>query len=88
VANLSTLSEYALGFVKVGGYFISQKGPEYKEELRDAENAIKTMGAVVEEVIEVPLPNDIEHYLVVLKKIKQTNKKYPRGGGKPRKKPL
>ncbi len=88
VANLSTLSEYALGFVKVGGYFISQKGPEYKEELKEAENAIKTMGAVVEEVIEVPLPNDIEHYLVVLKKIKSTNKKYPRGGGKPRKKPL
>lgn len=88
VANLATLSEYALGFVKVGGYFISQKGPEYKEEIKDAENAIKTMGAEVSDVIKVPLPNDIEHYLVVIKKVKPTNKKYPRGGGKPRKNPL
>lgn len=88
VANLATLSEYALGFVKVGGYFISQKGPEYKDEIKDAENAIKTMGAEIEDVIKVPLPNDIEHYLVVIKKVKPTNKKYPRGGGKPRKNPL
>ncbi|MGI5949823.1 16S rRNA (guanine(527)-N(7))-methyltransferase RsmG [Peptoniphilus sp.] len=88
VANLATLSEYALGFVKVGGYFISQKGPEYKDEIKDAENAIKIMGAEIEDVIKVPLPNDIEHYLVVIKKVKTTNKKYPRGGGKPRKNPL
>ncbi|MET3617752.1 16S rRNA (guanine527-N7)-methyltransferase [Peptoniphilus olsenii] len=88
VANLRTLSEYALGFVKVGGYFISQKGPEYIEEIKDAQNAIKIMGAEVQETIKVPLPNDIEHYLIVIKKVKNTNKKYPRGGGKPRKKPL
>lgn len=88
VANLRTLSEYSLGFVKVGGYFISQKGPEYIEEIKEAQNAIKIMGAEVQETIKVPLPNDIEHYLIVIKKVKNTNKKYPRGGGKPRKKPL
>lgn len=88
VANLATLTEYAMGFVKVGGYFISQKGPEYKEELEKAKRAIELMGGVVEDVIHIPLPKDIDHYIIVIKKIKKTDKKYPRGGGKPRKTPL
>lgn len=88
VANLSTLTEYAMGFVKVGGYFISQKGPEYEEELKNAKRAIEIMGGVVEDVIHTPLPNDIDHYIILIKKVKATDKKYPRGGGKPRKSPL
>lgn len=88
VANLSTLTEYAMGFVKVGGYFISQKGPEYEEELKNAKRAIEIMGGVVEDVIRTPLPNDIDHYIILIKKVKATDKKYPRGGGKPRKSPL
>ena len=88
VANLSTLTEYAMGFVKVGGYFISQKGPEYEEELKNAKRAIEIMGGVVEDVIHTRLPNDIDHYIILIKKVKATDKKYPRGGGKPRKSPL
>lgn len=88
VANLSTLTEYSMAFVKVGGYFISQKGPEYKEELKSAKRAIELMGGEVKDVIHTPLPNDIDHYIIVIKKVKATDKKYPRGGGKPRKSPL
>ncbi len=88
VANLSTLTEYAMAFVKVGGYFISQKGPEYREELKSAKRAIELMGGEVKDVIRTPLPNDIDHYIIVIKKVKATDKKYPRGGGKPRKSPL
>lgn len=88
VANLSTLTEYAMAFVKVGGYFISQKGPEYREELKSAKRAIELMGGEVKDVIHTPLPNDIDHYIIVIKKVKATDKKYPRGGGKPRKLPL
>lgn len=88
VANLSTLTEYAMAFVKVGGYFISQKGPEYKEELKSAKRSIELMGGEVKDVIHTPLPNDIDHYIIVIKKVKATDKKYPRGGGKPRKSPL
>lgn len=88
VANLSTLTEYSMAFVKVGGYFISQKGPEYKEELKSAKRAIELMGGEVKDVIHTPLPNDIDHYIIVIKKAKTTDKKYPRGGGKPRKSPL
>lgn len=88
VANLSTLTEYSMAFVKVGGYFISQKGPEYKEELKSAKRAIELMCGEVKDVIHTPLPNDIDHYIIVIKKVKATDKKYPRGGGKPRKAPL
>lgn len=88
VANLSTLTEYSMAFVKVGGYFISQKGPEYKEELKSAKRAIELMGGEVKDIIHTPLPNDIDHYILVIKKVKATDKKYPRGGGKPRKSPL
>ncbi len=88
VANSSTLTEYSMAFVKVGGYFISQKGPEYKEELKSAKRAIELMGGEVKDVIHTPLPNDIDHYIIVIKKVKATDKKYPRGGGKPRKSPL
>lgn len=88
VANLSTLLEYDLPFVKVGGYFIAMKGPEYKAELEKAENAIKKLGGELKEVIEVELPMDIKHYLVIIEKIAPTDKIYPRAGGKPKSKPL
>ncbi|MGO1580492.1 MAG: 16S rRNA (guanine(527)-N(7))-methyltransferase RsmG [Peptoniphilaceae bacterium] len=88
VANLSTLLEYDLPFVKIGGYFIAMKGPEYKVELEKADNAIKKLGGELKEVIEVELPMDIKHYLVIIKKISPTDKIYPRAGGKPKSKPL
>lgn len=88
VANLSTLLEYDLPFVKVGGYFISMKGPEYKEEIEGAKNALKLLGGELEEVVEIKLPMDITHYLLIIKKTKKTPDKYPRGGGKPKNKPL
>lgn len=88
VANLSTLSEYCLPFAKIGGYFVAMKGPEYKEELSLATKALKTLGGAVEDVKGISLPLDINHYLIVIKKIKQCPKKYPRQGGKPKSKPL
>ena len=88
VANLATLCEYALPFVKAGGYFIAMKGPEYEKELEEAKNAIRLLGGKHVESIEVKLPMDITHYLLVIKKINNTDKKYPRSGGKPRSKPL
>ena len=89
VASLDTLSEYCLPFVKVGGHFISMKGPDVEEEIKLSKNAIKTLGGnvVKTEKIKIPL-SDIEHSLIIIEKIKQTPTKYPRGGGKPRKKPL
>ena len=89
VASLDTLSEYCIPFVKVGGYFVSMKGPDIDEELKSSKNAIDTLGGriVDAKLIEIP-ETDIVHSLIIIQKIRQTPTKYPRGGGKPRKNPL
>ena len=88
VAELPTLLEYAVPFVKAGGYFIAMKGANAEEEIKKAENALKVLGCSVEDTISVKLPPDITHCLIVIRKNKKTEKKYPRGQGKPRKNPL
>lgn len=88
VARLNILSEYCLPFVELGGYLIAMKGPEGLEEIEEAEKAINTLGAELTRCEEFFLPDGDKRILVVLRKIKGTPKKYPRGGGKPRKDPL
>lgn len=89
VASLDTLSEYCLPFVKVGGYFISMKGPELEDELKLSKNAIDTLGGKLIDTKMVTIPGtDITHSLIIIEKVKETSTKYPRGGGKPRKNPL
>ncbi|MBW4827761.1 MAG: 16S rRNA (guanine(527)-N(7))-methyltransferase RsmG [Clostridiaceae bacterium] len=89
VASLDVLSEYTLPFVKVGGHFIAMKGEDIEEELKNAENAIKTLGGRFKEKILIKLPStDIVHSLIIIEKIKETLPKYPRQAGKPKKKPL
>lgn len=89
VANLQTLLEYCLPFVKVGGYFIAMKGPNFKEELKDSKGAIKILGGVLDKVIEYELPLSLgQRSLIIIKKVKVTPHRFPRSGGKPRTKPL
>ena len=88
VANLATLYEYCLPFVKVGGYMVAMKGPDIEGELKEGQAALKALGGELVEVKKVDLPQDIEHTLVLVKKVKTTPKKYPRAGGKPRKNPI
>lgn len=89
VANLSTLSEYCLPFVKQGGKFISYKSEKIAEESLAAEKAIDILGGRVADRIEFMLPDcDIYRNLVVIEKIKETPKKYPRKAGLPGKEPL
>lgn len=89
VANLSTLSEYCLPFVKVGGQFISYKSEKITEEKNAAENAIKLLGGKVKHQVAFFLPDsDIYRNLFVIEKVKETPKKYPRKAGLPGKEPL
>lgn len=88
VANLATLYEYCLPFVRVGGYMVAMKGPDIEGELQEGQTALKTLGGELVEVRKVDLPPDIEHTLILVKKVKTTPKKYPRAGGKPRKNPI
>lgn len=89
VANLSTLSEYCLPYVKVGGFFISYKSEKISEEMQSAHRAITALGGEVSEQKEFMLPDsEIYRNLFVIKKIQATPKKYPRKAGLPSKEPL
>ena len=89
VANLSTLSEYCIPFVKEGGSFISYKSGKIDEELEQAKNAVKILGGKVQDVVKFPLMDtDMDRSFVVIKKMKPTAKKYPRKAGLPSKEPL
>ena len=86
VARLNTLCEYCMPFVKVGGIFLSLKG-DAEEELKEAQNAIKILGGKVKENYLYELEG-AKRALITIEKIKNTDKKYPRGNGRERKNPL
>ena len=89
VANLSTLSEYLLPFVKIDGKMICMKGSEVEEELNNSKYAIKELGGEISLQDEFCLPDtDIKRNIIVIKKIKYTPKLYPRKAGLPSKEPL
>lgn len=89
VANLSTLSEYCLPFVKVGGSFISYKSGESDEEIRHSDRAISVLGGKIEKIDKFLLPGtDMGRALVKITKVKNTPGKYPRKAGVPGKEPL
>lgn len=88
VASLRNLSEYCLPFVKVGGAFIALKGPDWKEELAEAKNAIGTMGGKVEKVEEFTLPDESKRAILVIRKVSQTPPQFPRTAAKMTKKPI
>ena len=89
VANLSTLVEYLLPLVKVGGICICMKGSEIKEELENSKKAIQILGGEIQEVEEFYLSGtDIKRTIVIIKKISSTPKKYPRKPGTPAKEPI
>ena len=89
VANMSSLSEFCLPFVKKGGYFIPLKGPAIEEEISASNKAIKVLGGSLERIIPVEIEDsDLNHNLVVVKKINNTASLYPRKAASIQKKPI
>ena len=88
VANLSSLSEYCLPLVKIGGSFISYKSKGYDIEVNDAKNAIKVLGGEISSSIKFELDEYGERNLLDIRKIKSTSNKYPRKAGLPTKEPI
>ena len=89
VANMSTLAEFCLPFVKVGGQFISYKSEKIVEEIETAGKAISILGGKIDGQVEFNLPDsDIYRNLFIIKKVKHTPGKYPRKAGLPAKEPL
>lgn len=89
VANLATLSEYCLPFVKTGGFFVSYKSEKIMEEFENAGEAIKILGGKYVKQVEFTLPSsDIYRNLFVIQKVKNTPGKFPRKAGLPSKEPI
>ena len=89
VANMSVLSEFCLPYVKIGGSFIALKGPAVDQEIKESINAIKLLGGECINVCEVSIEGtELRHNLVVVKKIKECSKTYPRKAGLITKNPL
>ena len=87
VARLNTLAEYCIPFIKIGGSFIAYKGSDILEE-KEAQNAVKKLGAKLEIVDNYTLFDCGERNFYIYKKVEKTDNKYPRGNGKERKNPL
>lgn len=87
VANLSTLTEYCLPFVKIGGQFISYKSGECEQEVDESKSAVFLLGGKVKDVIKFEL-GDSGRSFIVVDKVNGTPKTYPRKAGTPSKKPL
>ena len=89
VANLSTLSEYCLPYVKIGGMFVPYKSGEIDEELNNSKKAVQILGGNIADVVKFQLPGtDIGRSFIRINKTKNTPKNYPRKAGLPSKEPL
>ena len=89
VANMSTLCEYCLPYVKVGGNFIAFKSEKASEELGKAKGAIHLLGGKLSSSNEFILPDsDYSRTICIVNKVEPTSKKYPRKAGVPSKSPL
>ena len=87
VANLSTLSEYCLPFVKIGGQFISYKSGDCEEEVLNSKKAVFVLGGKIKDVIKFELGESGRSFIVI-DKANGTPKEYPRKAGTPSKKPI
>lgn len=89
VANLATLCEYCVPYIRIGGVFISYKSGSIEEELQISKKAVKTLGAEIEEKVKFQLPEtEITRSFIKIKKKESTKKKYPRKAGIPSKEPI
>lgn len=89
VANMSTLSEYLLPFVKIDGKVVAMKGSEINDEINKSKKAINVLGGNLIKIDNFNLPNsDYERNIILIKKEKNTIKKFPRRAGMPSKEPI
>lgn len=89
VANLSTLSEYMLPFVKKNGMVISMKGSNIEEEVKNAKKAIKILGGEIKKIDNFNLANTNNiRNIITIKKVVKTPREFPRKAGKPSKEPI
>lgn len=88
VANMSTLLEYLLPYVKINGICICMKGPNIEEELKNSKKALNILGGKIINIDNFSLPDGSKRNIIIVKKVKNTPIKYPRNNNKPLKEPI
>lgn len=89
VANLATLSEYCIPYIRTGGIFIPYKSEDVENEVEHSKKAISLLGGNIKDIVKFQLPGtDIGRSFIIIEKTKITPKKYPRKAGLPTKEPL
>ncbi len=89
VADLGVLAELVLPFVKVGGHFLAMKSTHAKEETQKATASIQVLGGTVVEELDYEIPSmNVRHSLIIVKKIRETPREYPRRWAKIKKTPI
>lgn len=88
VANMSTLLEYLLPYIKINGICICMKGPNIEEELENSKKALNILGGKIIKIDSFNLPDGSKRNIIIVKKIKNTPIKYPRKNNKPLKEPI
>ena len=88
VAELPTLLEYLLPYVKIGGKCICMKGPKALEEIQKSKKALEILGGKIESIENIKINEEMERNIIIIQKIKPTPSKYPRKAGKPSKEPI
>lgn len=89
VADLRILCELCLPFLRAGGRFLAMKSLACGEELEGARNAVRVLGGEVDGLRDYTIPGtDIQHRVVVIRKVRGTPEGYPRSFAKIKKKPL
>jgi len=89
VADLRTLCELCLPYVKVGGWFLAMKSTGSGREVDDAAHAIKLLGGRITASEDYAIPGtEITHRVIVIEKVAPTLKGYPRRWAKIQKEPL
>lgn len=88
VANMSTLLEYLLPYIKINGICICMKGPNIDDELKNAKKALNIFGGEIINIDKFRLPDESKRNIIIIKKVKNTPLKYPRNNNKPLKEPI
>lgn len=88
VANLPTLLEYLMPYVKVNGICICMKGPKAQAELEESKKAIEILGGRLEKIENIKIDENMDRNIIIIRKIKNTPNTYPRKAGKPGREPI
>lgn len=78
VSDLRVISELAVPLLKVNGYFLPLKS-NLEEELINSKFVLNELDSVIEKTISYELPiENSNRKILIIKKLRKTNEKYPR----------